>query len=126
MAFAGLAGKQATKNTGRILENMVFLHLYRHRINEDYEVFYYKQEVEVDFVVFKNREVYELIQVAETLADERTQKREVRALLAAEQKLHARKLTIITLNEPKNLHRRIKSVPVTKWMLRKTIIPEDE
>ena len=60
---------------GADLENMVYLELLR----RGYAVYYYKTEnnLEIDFVVEKNREIISLIQVSRTLEHEETLKREL-------------------------------------------------
>lgn len=63
---------------GQNLENIVFLELLRRK----HEVYYYrtKNDLEVDFLVKEGRHVRQLIQVAYTIKDERTRRREIAAL----------------------------------------------
>lgn len=82
--------------------------------------FSFKKQFEVDFVIYSNRKVIELIQVAQSTTDSKTLKREIKALLIAAAELKAEKLTIITLNERKELieeGRTIRIVPVTELLL---------
>lgn len=60
---------------GADLENMVYLELLR----RGYSVYYYKTEndLEIDFVVEKNREIIALIQVSRTLENDATLQREL-------------------------------------------------
>ena len=118
-SFADLAGESASQNTGRLLENVVMLHLINKRHHFRYEVFYYKTNVEVDFVIYYQRSVHELIQVTLSLEDRKTRDREVRALLLAARQLNAKKLTIITLNQEESIRTEgelIMVKPVIKWM----------
>jgi len=120
IAFSVVAGNSFTLNHGRLLENIVFLHLARKATRHRFELFYYKKQFEVDFVIYNNRKVLELIQVAQSTTDSKTLKRELRALLIAAVELKAEKLTIITLNERKELNeegRIIQIIPVTEWLL---------
>ena len=119
-AFSLVAGNSFNPNYGRLLENVVFLELARKATRHRFELFYYKKQFEVDFVIYSNRKVLELIQVAQSTTDSKTLKRELRALLIAAVELEAEKLTIITLNERKELNeegRTIQIVPVTEWLL---------
>lgn len=120
-AFAGISGKNYSPNAGRLLENVVYLDLARKADLFRYELFFYKKLVEVDFVIYANRKVTELIQVAYSLADQKTIKREIRALLSAARELSAEKLTIVTLEEKNEIHEEdltINIIPITEWLLR--------
>ena len=71
-------------------------------------------------MIYSNRKVLELIQVAQSTTDSKTLKRELKALLIAAVELKAEKLTIITFNERKELNeegRIIQIIPVTEWLL---------
>ena len=118
-SFAELAGKSDTENTGRLLENTVFLHLLRNRIRGDYEVYYYKKDVEVDFVIYSKRSVNELIQVSVSLDDEKTRAREMRSLVRATRELHPKKATIITVDRKEDIKAEgidISVKPVAEWI----------
>jgi hypothetical protein len=118
-AFAELSGESATENTGRLLENIVLLHLFRNRFQGGYEVYYYKKNVEVDFVVYSKRSVNELIQVSLSLGNEKTREREIRSLVRASGELHPKNVTIITLNQKEDIvveGIQISIKPVTEWI----------
>jgi len=107
-------------NSGRILENIVFLELRRRAVSRNYEIFYYKKQFEIDFVIYSNRRVIELIQVCERLFDKRTKSREVRALINAATELNSNGLKIITAEEDEIIEEnghKIKVVPVVDWLL---------
>jgi len=83
-------------------------------------VYYFKKNYEVDFVIYKNRKVTELIQVASSIADDRTLKREIRSLIRAANDLNTDKLTILTLDEDMEIQsdgKRIEIRNIIKWML---------
>jgi len=120
-SFSTVGGLIFSENAGRILENIVFLELYR-RCGLSYsELFFYKNNYEVDFLVFSNRKVVELIQVCTSVRDERVFRREVRALVSAAMRLDVRRLTIITLDQKTEVvkeDRSIRVLPVWEWLLR--------
>ena len=96
--------------------------IYSHYIknNRNYELFYFKKIIEVDFVIYGNRQVQELIQVSLTLTDPKTRKREIRALMVAAKELNPLKMSIITQNEKQELMedgKIIQVIPVTEWLL---------
>jgi len=118
--FTVISGENFSMNSGRLLENIVFLQLIRDARRLDYEVYYYKKNCEVDFVIYQKRKVIELIQVTISLEDSKTLKREVRSLITASHDLNATKLTIINLREERELTAeglKIKVKPVVEWIL---------
>ena len=97
---------------------MVYSHYIKN--NRNYELFYFKKVIEVDFVIYGNRQVQELIQISLTLTDPKTRKREIRALMVAAKELNPLKMSIITLNEKQELledSKIIQVIPVTEWLL---------
>ncbi len=119
-AFISVLSDDFSRNSGRILENIVFLELRRKAISGNYEVYYYKKQVEIDFVVYSKGRVTELIQVSESLKDKITYNREVRALIQASSDLDPNELRIITENEELIINQdgqRIEVIPVIKWLL---------
>lgn len=72
---------QFSKNQGQFLENLVFIELRR----RNKEIYYYKtsNNLEVDFLLRRGSHIETLIQVAYSLHDEPTKKREIKALLKA-------------------------------------------
>lgn len=90
-------------------------------MKENYEVFYYKKQVEIDFVLFSNGKVTELIQVVESLEDRKTYNREVRAFRSAFTELKPKTLKLITLHEESKIKfddQHIEVIPVIKWLLK--------
>ena len=82
-AIANLIGNTPMPNKGRQLENLVFLELVRRRSSLNYDLFYHKKIIEVDFVIYSNRQVQEISQACLTLIDTKTLNREIRALKLA-------------------------------------------
>jgi predicted AAA+ superfamily ATPase len=119
-AFSGVTSVKFTSDSGRLLENVIFLELSRRSRTNHFELFYYKKQYEVDFVLYKNLKVLELIQVTLSTQDEKTLKREMRALIHAAKELDMHELTIITLNEQREIREDshiIKIIPAWKWLL---------
>src|SRR5690606_3289610 len=81
-------------NTGRRLENLIFLHL-RQRYQH---LFYYKDRGECDFIAMEKNSVQEAIQVCLSINDENFN-REYNGLLEAMQHLGLKEGYIITLNQ---------------------------
>jgi predicted AAA+ superfamily ATPase len=119
-AFISVLSDEFSENSGRILENVVFLELRRKAISMNYEVFYYKKKVEIDFVIFSKGRVTDIIQVCKSLKDKKTLNREVGALVQASSELRPQKLWIITENEERIIEQdglHIEVVPVQRWLL---------
>ena len=110
-------------NKGFIYETLVFLELLRRKTANGIELFYYKGTREVDFVVKKNQELLNLIQVCHDLGETKTLNREVNALLEASNALKCEHLTIINENlyEERNVQgKTIRFIPIINWL---TITP---
>ncbi|MES2274084.1 MAG: ATP-binding protein [Chlamydiota bacterium] len=106
-----------TQDRGAALENLVFQELYRRGSEFAY---YSALDHEIDFVIHKNREVILLIQVAISLEDPATRKREVKALIQAAEQLHCKNLILITWEE-EGIEEigefKIDLIPIWKWLL---------
>lgn len=83
-----------SENTGRRLENLIFLHLRR----KYKQIFYYKGRGECDFIVMEKSVVKEAVQVCLTIDDENFD-REYNGLSEAMQNLDIKEGTIVTLNQ---------------------------
>lgn len=105
-----------TKDSGKLLENMVFLELTR----REEDIYYYKGKKECDFLVRKGLRISEAIQVSQGLDNPETEKREINGLLEAMEKFQLKKGLIITESqeeERKIKGKKIKIVPAWKWLL---------
>lgn len=120
--------KAPGESTGRLYENLVFLHLKRMQAERPLlEVSYYKvqpQEYEVDFVVAEKSKVKQLIQVSFGLSEEKTLEREIRALALASRELRCSNLLVLTESEEMEkkiswfgIKRKVKFIPLWKWLL---------
>lgn len=115
-----------SEDCGRILENCVFLHL--NQIAP--EVYYYKTKnnLEVDFLVKYQNQKMELIQVCADISDEKTKKRELKALLGAMAELGISSSLILTAstNEVVKINnRKVVIMPVYEWILGKITEPNE-
>lgn len=82
---------------GRLLENLVFVHLY-HQFDD---IFYWKSTngYEVDFVIpslFPDKKNFSLIQVCYDISNERARQREIRSLVKAAREFDVQSCLIIT------------------------------
>jgi predicted AAA+ superfamily ATPase len=96
-AFVKAVVSNIQANRGHLLENLVFVSL-RHKYQE---IFYYHTTngLEVDFLIINSQGEKELVQVCESLFEEKTRKREVNALQCAMKDFSLKKALIITLDE---------------------------
>ncbi len=109
----GLVNAIATKSTkdfGKILENLVFLHLRRKTKN----VFYYLNKQECDFIITKNGKPVKAIQVCWRLTEE-NKEREIKGLKEAMTTFKIIEGEIITLDQDDMLEG-IHIVPAWKWL----------
>jgi uncharacterized protein len=88
-------------NTGHLLENLVFVAIRR----KYSEIFYYKTKngLEVDFVVLKKGHPKILIQVSETIKEEKTYRREINALQVAMAEQNLKDGVLVTRNETETI-----------------------
>ncbi len=105
-------------NTGKSLENAVFLELRRNYS----EIYYHRsQKSECDFLIAKNGKITHAIQVTYDFSDANTKEREIKGLLEACKNHKLKKATIITCdNEDEIIQDKIKinTIPFYKWALR--------
>lgn len=109
---------QNSPNTGRMMENLVFLNLKAQKK----EIYFYsdKNGREVDFLIRENKKVAELVQVCFDLENLETKERELSALAKSSEELNCRKLTVITWDEEREenyKNKKIVFVPLWKWLL---------
>lgn len=111
------------ENSGWRLENAVYVELLRRHQSQAEDIYYYKPNSrgkEVDFVVCRQNIVKELIQVAYTIDDKKTFKRETDALINASKKLNCSDLTLLSLSKSKDVMIKgltIKIRAITEWLL---------
>lgn len=97
-----------------LLENQVAIHL--KKIYGE-QLYFYNQNVEIDFLI-PNEKI--AIQVAYSIQDPETEKRESGSLLKADAFLHLKRMMIITRDEKRTIQvqeRTIEVVPIWEWIL---------
>ena len=105
-----------SEDEGKALENIVYMMLER-SLGEDDRIFYFNETKECDFVVQRDEQVAELIQVCWEL-DEDNMEREVSGIITASNFTGCKKCKIITFNQQKTIQQsdlEIKVLPV--WSL---------
>jgi hypothetical protein len=105
-----------SEDMGRIAENLVFIELKR----RGKEVYYWKGEHEVDFVIKENLKPEGLIQVSWNIEDKKTKIREINGLTEAMNEFNLSDGLIITgdySGEERIDDNTIKYVPLWKWLL---------
>ncbi len=120
--FYSSAGFKFSENIGKVMENVVAIELHRRRSrNPQMELFYYRKDYEVDFVVKTGKDIEELIQVTYASSKEEVQEREISSLSKASKELGCSNLTVITFDyeaesevgKGNNVHFK----PLWEWLL---------
>ena len=104
-----------SKDTGRMLENQVFLQLRR----KHKEIFYFKEKNECDFVVKEKEKINQAIQVCYEL-NEDNKEREINGLINALTKFKLKQGTILTQNQEDVIETQSKKIlikPIWKWLM---------
>jgi len=107
-----------SQDLGRLMENAVFVELKR----RNKEIYYWKDKRgrEVDFLVRHGMKIESAIQVCADPEDEKTNKREITALIAAMDEFDLKESIIVTMDLAKQLtmeSRTINYVPLFEWLL---------
>lgn len=112
------------RKIGDLLENIVFLELKRMKK----VIYYYKTKngFEVDFLIKEKEDITELIQVSANISNEKTLKRETRALISAYKELESVsphiKLKLLTLDNSETIvvdGEKIEILNLLKWLINK-------
>jgi len=104
-------------NSGRVLENAVFLELKRRGLH----VYYFKEKNECDFIIQEKNRPITAIQVTKDLGIQ-NEDREIEGLLVAMERLQLEEGLIITEEreeERRVRSKRVKVVPLWKWLIEK-------
>jgi hypothetical protein len=115
-ALIRLVGFRVSEDNGRLLENIVFLHLK----TQSQEIYFHKIKKECDFVIRKNNQITQVIQVTLNLNDEKVKKREIEGLIEAMNAYDLKEGLIITENEQDFMeidNFKIQVIPIWKWLL---------
>ena len=111
------------ENRGWRLETLVYLELRRRYSRLGYDIYYYAdRSFEVDFLVCKNRQVEEIIQVAYDVSSEKTRGRELKGLQSAARETGCWKLTLVTYDQRQDAATAdghpVAVVPAHEWFCR--------
>ena len=113
----GLSRKVKTSDYGRLLENAVFLELKR----KAYEIFYSSQNGECDFIIKKEGDNLQAIQVTWELG-ENNKEREMQGLVQSCKSFNIKEGKIITYGQEETLNKdniKIDVIPYWKWILKR-------
>jgi predicted AAA+ superfamily ATPase len=105
-----------SKDKGRMLENIVYLHLRR----KFSEIFYFREKKECDFVVKEKGKIIRAVQVCYDLNEE-NKEREINGLLEVMEKFKLNEGLILTFNQKdefKFSDKKILVKPVWEWLLK--------
>ncbi len=111
----GLCRRVTSADSGRLIENLVFLELER----RGYEIFYFERKGECDFIIKTLKDKFLPIQVSFELTKE-NREREIKGIIDACKQLGINKGIIITYDEEEKLNREgiyIEILPIWKWLL---------
>lgn len=115
---------ETEEELGWRLENVVYLELLRRRIDEDVKIWYYRdQSYDIDFCLTRHGKIVGLVQVAYTIADERTRRREIPPLIGAGRKLGCPDLLLVTDHETETVKsggQTVRIVAARDWLTAKT------
>jgi len=108
-------------NIGWRLENIVFLELLRRKKTSNYDLYYYRNGYEIDFVVCERLQTVELIQVAMHVDTDKVFRRETSALVKAMKAHKCPNLTLLTLDSSRLHHvegATIREFNIIEWLCR--------
>lgn len=91
--LVGAINFSLSRDYGKLLENTVFLHLYR----KYKRIFFYKEKSECDYVFLDKGGRFQALQVSYSLSDAETKRRETEGLVNACKRLDIRRGMIITM-----------------------------
>lgn len=103
-----------SKNKGRLLENLVYIHLRKHYM----KLFYFKEKRECDFVVFEKEKCKYIIQVCEEINND-NKEREFAGLLEAMSFFEKKIGLIVTKNQKDEINThwgKVKLVPIIDFL----------
>lgn len=114
-AFHQFSGLQFSANTGRVLENVVFIELQR----QGKETYYHASKTECDFLIKTEGRITEAVQVC-ALLTEQNRGREVNGLREVMEKFSLNRGLILTQEQEEEVtlnEGKIQVLPVWKWLL---------
>ncbi len=125
--FVTAKGFRFSRNEGNLYENLAAIALHQLELAGNLNLYYWKnaQQQEVDFALHHNGNIVALIQVCTDLADQKTRRREVNALLTAGRDLGCNNRIILSVEEEQvkaeewfGIRGDIRYIPLWKWLQR--------
>jgi len=123
----GLANNVAfklSKDSGRLMENTVFIELLRRKLyfNPDWELYYWKDHMgrEIDFVIKTAESVKQLIQVTYASGKNEIDQREIASFTIASAELKCSNILVITWDYEATMplgDKTVTFIPLWKWLL---------
>jgi len=113
--FISNVGFRFSEDSGKLLENLVFIELKR----MDKEIYYFSEKVECDFLIKEGIKIKKAIQVCYEM-NEKNKEREINGLMTALDKFNLNNGLILTNSQEEELYinkKKIKVMPVWKWLL---------
>ncbi len=108
------------ENSGWLLENIVYIELLRRKKTSFQDIYYYRKNYEIDFVLCNGNNVEQLIQVSLNIDNEKTLKREINALIKGSTEMNCTNLLLLTTNN-KHTHivnnLTINEINIIDWLL---------
>lgn len=115
LALIRTVGFRISEDRGRLLENVVFLHLRMQRK----EIYFHQEKKECDFVIREGNQIVQAIQVTTSLFDEEVKQREINGLVEAMRTYRLKEGLILTESEERTLEisgYRVEILPIWKWL----------
>jgi predicted AAA+ superfamily ATPase len=115
-ALIRTTGFRVSEDRGRLLENVVFLHLKM----QSKEIYFHKEKKECDFVVREGNRIVQAIQVTTSLSNPKVKKREIEGVTEAMRTYDLQDGIILTENEHDTIEMdgfQIVVIPIWKWLL---------
>lgn len=115
-ALIRITGFRVSEDRGRLLENVVFLHLKM----QAKQIYFHKEKKECDFILREGNRIVQAIQVTTNLSDPEVRNREIEGLMEAMNTYKLREGIILTENEEDKIEMNgfmISVIPIWKWLL---------
>lgn len=122
--FKKVYGFNFSEESGRLLENLVFIELNRRGKN----IYYFSEKKECDFIIKSKLKISEAIQVCYQLNNE-NKKREIEGLIEAMEEFKLNQGLILTYDQEDKIkikNKRITVMPIWQWLLQEDRVNKGE
>lgn len=117
--FSTKENNLTSESIGWNVENIVYLELLRRKKYQQFDIYYFREAFEIDFVLCNTNKVLELIQVTTDIESPKTLKREMNGLLKGAEKTNCLKLTLLSFRETQQHvfeDKTINEISVIDWL----------